>query len=133
MSENIESLLQPRRTVISFWPFLMWILPLVAVYTLGHFGLERLCGRTFQTPIRSKQPIRTAWVFLTRTKGPQNLRPQKIPIYLPAPKERCHGTAGRRNGHPRVATYWCDDRDASSGFVDPFSEETRRLFQHRVQ
>ena len=37
MSEKIENHLQPRRTVISFWPFLMWILPLITVYTLGQY------------------------------------------------------------------------------------------------
>ena len=51
MSENTEGLLQPRRTVISFWPFVMWILPLVAVYTLGHFGLDHLCGRRLNEQI----------------------------------------------------------------------------------
>ena len=45
MSENMENLLQTRRSVISFWPFLMWILPLMAVYGLGHLGLGHLCGR----------------------------------------------------------------------------------------
>jgi hypothetical protein len=35
MSEKIETLLQPRRTVVSFWPFLLWTLPVMAVYTLG--------------------------------------------------------------------------------------------------
>ncbi|MHC5120847.1 MAG: hypothetical protein ACYSO7_04955, partial [Planctomycetota bacterium] len=45
MSENMENLLQTRRSVISFWPFLMWILPLMAVYGLGHLGFEHLCGR----------------------------------------------------------------------------------------
>ena len=45
MSEKIESHLQPHRTVVSFWPFLMWMLPFIVVYSLGHFGLEHLCGR----------------------------------------------------------------------------------------
>jgi hypothetical protein len=45
MSEKMETLLQPRRTVVSFWPFILWILPLVAVYSLGQCGLEHLCGR----------------------------------------------------------------------------------------
>jgi hypothetical protein len=35
MSEKMETLLQPRRTVVAFWPFLLWILPVMAVYTLG--------------------------------------------------------------------------------------------------
>jgi hypothetical protein len=45
MSEKIENHSKPPRTVISFWPFLMWILPLMAVYGLGHLGFEHLCGR----------------------------------------------------------------------------------------
>ena len=45
MSEKIENHLQPRRTVVSFWPFLLWTLPLMAVYGLGHLGLGHLCGR----------------------------------------------------------------------------------------
>jgi hypothetical protein len=45
MSEKIENHLQPRRTVVSFWPFLLWILPFMAVYTLGQCGFEHLCGR----------------------------------------------------------------------------------------
>ena len=45
MPENMGNLLQPRRTAISFWPFLLWMLPLMAVYGLGHLGLGHLCGR----------------------------------------------------------------------------------------
>lgn len=37
--------LKPRRTVVSFWPFTLWILPFIIVYTLGHWGLEKWCGR----------------------------------------------------------------------------------------
>ncbi|MHC4257066.1 MAG: hypothetical protein ACYSUH_01530 [Planctomycetota bacterium] len=45
MSEKIENHLHPRRTVVSFYPFLLWTLPLIAVYGLGHLGLGHLCGR----------------------------------------------------------------------------------------
>lgn len=45
MSEKIESHLEPRRTVASFFPFLLWIIPFMAVYILGYFGHENLCGR----------------------------------------------------------------------------------------
>lgn len=51
MPENMERFLQPRRTVISFWPFLLWILPLIVVYTLGECGLEHLCGRRINEQI----------------------------------------------------------------------------------
>ena len=45
MSEKIESHLQSRSTVVSFWPFMLWIVPFIVVYTLGHYGLEHLCER----------------------------------------------------------------------------------------
>ncbi|MFZ9011522.1 MAG: hypothetical protein ACO21J_05455 [Anaerohalosphaeraceae bacterium] len=45
MSEKIENHLHPRRTVVSFCPFLLWTLPLIAVYGLGHWGLGHWCGR----------------------------------------------------------------------------------------
>ena len=45
MSEIIESHSQPRRTVASFWPFFLWGVPIIAVYTLGYWDLDRWCGR----------------------------------------------------------------------------------------
>ena len=45
MSKKIESHLSPRRTVVSFWPFILWMLPFTAVYSLGYCGFEYLCGR----------------------------------------------------------------------------------------
>ncbi|MHC4386304.1 MAG: hypothetical protein ACYSUG_04865 [Planctomycetota bacterium] len=37
--------LKPRRTVVSFWPFTLWILPFIIVYALGHWELQKWCGR----------------------------------------------------------------------------------------
>ena len=51
MSKRIESHLYPRRTVLSFWPFILWMLPFIAVYSLGHCGLEYLCGRAVNEQI----------------------------------------------------------------------------------
>jgi hypothetical protein len=45
MSGKIECHSQPRRTVASFWPFLLWGVPIIAVYTLGYWELDRWCGR----------------------------------------------------------------------------------------
>lgn len=44
MSEQNKSHLKSHRTVVSFWPFMLWTLPFIVVYSLGYFGLERLCG-----------------------------------------------------------------------------------------
>jgi len=51
MSKRIESHVYPRRTVVSFWPFILWMLPFIAVYSLGHCGLEYLCARTVNEQI----------------------------------------------------------------------------------
>ena len=39
------------RTVLAFWPFLLWMVPMAAVYGLGHWGWSDLCGRTWNEPI----------------------------------------------------------------------------------
>lgn len=41
----------PSRAVYSFWPFLLWTLPIAAVYGLGVLGLSDLCGRTYNEAI----------------------------------------------------------------------------------
>ncbi|MHC4988825.1 MAG: hypothetical protein ACYTFX_10085 [Planctomycetota bacterium] len=46
MTNDMDASLKPRRTAISFWPFLLWMLPIITVYLLGHFQLERWCGRS---------------------------------------------------------------------------------------
>ena len=51
MSEKNKRYLHPRRTVVSFWPFMMWLLPFIVVYTLGHYGLEHLCERRINEQI----------------------------------------------------------------------------------
>ena len=51
MSKKIESHVYPRRTALSFWPFILWTLPFIAVYSLGHCGLDYLCGRTVNEQI----------------------------------------------------------------------------------
>lgn len=34
------------RTVLSFWPFMLWLVPLMVVYGLGSLGYDEVCGRT---------------------------------------------------------------------------------------
>lgn len=39
------------RTVFSFWPFLLWILPFAAVYGFGALGYQEVFGRTYNEAI----------------------------------------------------------------------------------
>lgn len=45
MTKDSHSNLEFRRTPCSFWPFLLWLVPLVAVYSFAQLGLEHVCGR----------------------------------------------------------------------------------------
>ena len=35
----------PQRKANSFWPLILWTVPFIVVYGLGHFGFGHLCGR----------------------------------------------------------------------------------------
>jgi hypothetical protein len=50
MTNDTEGL-KPRRTAVSFWPFILLLLPIITVYTLGHWDRGSLCGRDFNEHI----------------------------------------------------------------------------------
>lgn len=51
--------LKSQRCARSFWPFLLLLVPVVVVYSLGHWGLEDWSGR------RINEPIAMPLVFLS--------------------------------------------------------------------
>ena len=40
-----------HRTIFSFWPFLLWVLPFAVVYGLEYLGYGQLCGRRMNESI----------------------------------------------------------------------------------